>query len=131
MFVAVKGDYQMNPILRDSPYRLMRWSLAALDGALVVLVLSSGVGADPAPRPSAAAAPAVPLVQQFEDVPDTNPFATFVNALFQDNIISGYTCGGLDEPCVPPGNRPYYRPNNTVTRAQMAKFVENGRRNID
>jgi hypothetical protein len=70
-----------------------------------------------------------PLVQQFEDVPDSNPFSTFVNALYLDNIISGYPCGGVGEPCGP-GSLPYYRPNNNVTRAQMAKFVDNGRRNI-
>ena len=60
-----------------------------------------------------------------------NPFSSFINALYVDGVISGYTCGGVGEPCVAPNNRPYYRPSNGVTRAQMAKFVENGRRNID
>jgi hypothetical protein len=31
---------------------------------------------------------------------------------------------------VPPDNRPYYLPGNNVTRAQMSKFVDLGRRNI-
>jgi hypothetical protein len=53
-----------------------------------------------------------------------------VNNLYLDGIISGYSCGGAGESCVPPDNLPYYRPNVTVTRAQMAKFVDNGRRNI-
>ena len=78
------------------------------------------------------AAGSVPLAQQFEDVPDSNTFATFINNLYLDGIIGGYACGGVNppEPCIPPLNRPYYRPNNNVTRAQMSKFVDNGRRNI-
>src|SRR5690349_21588042 len=100
MFVAAKGDYPMNRVLHYSNYRLVRWSLAALATVLALLVAGSGVGADPAPRPAssppgpggAAGSPGAPLVQQFEDVPDNNPFATFVNALYLDNIISGYTC---------------------------------------
>ena len=36
--------------------------------------------------------PETPLVQQFEDVPDSHTFAQFINALYLDNIISGYPC---------------------------------------
>jgi S-layer homology domain len=37
--------------------------------------------------------------------------------------VAGYPCGGDGEPCVPPGNRPYYRPGASVTRGQAAKIV--------
>ena len=38
-------------------------------------------------------------------------------------IVVGYSCGGPLEPCVPPGNRPYFRPNNNATRGQVSKIV--------
>ena len=39
--------------------------------------------------------------------------------------ISGYSCGGTNppEPCVPPGCRPYFRPNNNLTRGQLSKVI--------
>jgi hypothetical protein len=40
-------------------------------------------------------------------------------------IVGGYPCGGTGEPCVPPGNRAYFRPNNTATRGQMSKIAAN------
>jgi hypothetical protein len=68
--------------------------------------------------------------QQFEDVPSTNPFYDYTNNIYLDGIVSGYPCGGVGEPCIGPGNLPYYRPNNNVTRGQMSKFLDLGRRNI-
>jgi hypothetical protein len=68
--------------------------------------------------------------QQFEDVPVGNPFYDYVNNIYIDGIASGYACGGVNEPCVAPANRPYFRPNNNVTRGQMGKFIDLGRRNI-
>jgi hypothetical protein len=67
--------------------------------------------------------------QCFTDVPPGNTFYTFINSLYIDDIISGYPCGGPGEPC-DGQHRPYYRPGNNVTRGQMSKFVDNGRRNI-
>jgi len=67
--------------------------------------------------------------QCFTDVTSSNTFYTFINSLYLDNIIGGYPCGGTGEPC-DSQHRPYYRPNNNVSRGQMAKFVDNGRRNI-
>src|SRR4051812_16971652 len=89
----------------------------------------SPTGGLPAGTESQGAADA-PFVQQFEDVPDSNIFSSFINNLYVDNIIGGYACGSTVEPCIPPTNRPYYRPNNNVTRAQMAKYADLGRRNI-
>jgi len=66
-----------------------------------------------------------PAGQTFEDVPPTHPFYVEIQRLAFRNIMGGYTCGGRGEPCVPPGNRPYFRPYNNVTRGQSAKIVAN------
>jgi hypothetical protein len=55
-----------------------------------------------------------------------NPFYPFINRIYQQDIVSGYACGGDGEPC-DPDNRPYYRPVDSVTRQQMAKFIDNAR----
>jgi hypothetical protein len=67
-------------------------------------------------------------VQMFQDVPPTGPgstFFAFIGRLASRGYISGYTCGGAGEPCVPPGNRPYFRPNNNATRGQISKIDSN------
>jgi hypothetical protein len=61
--------------------------------------------------------------QTFEDVPVGSTFHLYVERLASRGIISGYACGGPGEPCIPPGNRPYFRPNANVTRGQTAKLV--------
>jgi hypothetical protein len=66
-----------------------------------------------------------PITQTFEDVPPEQPFYPWIEAAAQHGIISGYTCGGPGEPCVPPGNRPYFRPSANVTRGQLSKIVAN------
>jgi hypothetical protein len=58
----------------------------------------------------------------FADVPPTNTFYPFVRCLACRGIVSGYPCGGTVEPCDPNQN-PYFRPNNPVTRGQLAKIV--------
>jgi S-layer homology domain len=69
-----------------------------------------------------------PIGQTFEDVPPSGPGSTFypyIERLASRSIINGYTCGGPGEPCIPPTNRPYYRPNNYATRGQTSKIVTN------
>ncbi|MGA7731476.1 MAG: DUF4394 domain-containing protein [Chloroflexia bacterium] len=61
--------------------------------------------------------------QTFEDVPNTNPFYEYIQRLSTRGILTGYACGGAGEPCVPPGNRPYFRTGNGITRAQTAKVI--------
>jgi hypothetical protein len=61
--------------------------------------------------------------QQFEDVPVGSTFFEFVWRLADRGIVTGYPCGGAGEPCVPPGNLPYFRPNANVTRGQISKIV--------
>lgn len=61
--------------------------------------------------------------QTFEDVPADGAFYLWVERLAGRNIISGYTCGRPQEPCLEPTNRPYFRPNAQITRGQTAKIV--------
>jgi hypothetical protein len=61
--------------------------------------------------------------QQFEDVPPGHTFYDFVWRLADRGIINGYPCGGPGEPCAPPDNLPYFRPNANVTRGQISKIV--------
>jgi hypothetical protein len=62
--------------------------------------------------------------QTFEDVPPGSTFYEFVQRLTDREIMTGYPCGN-PEPCVPPGNRPYFRPGANATRGQLAKIVSN------
>jgi hypothetical protein len=66
-----------------------------------------------------------PTAQTIEDVLPGSTFYSWVEQMAGRGIISGYPCGGAGEPCQPPGNRPYFRPNNSVTRGQTAKIVTN------
>ncbi len=59
---------------------------------------------------------------QFADVPDGHTFYSFVRCLACRGILTGYACGGVGEPC-DGNNDPYFRPNNGVTRGQIAKIV--------
>ena len=67
----------------------------------------------------------IPAGQSFQDVPSGSTFFDYVQALSSKGYISGYTCGGAGEPCVLPGNRPYFRPGNNATRGQISKIVAN------
>jgi Tol biopolymer transport system component len=61
--------------------------------------------------------------QSFQDVPVGSTFYQFVQRLASRNIIGGYACGAPGEECVPPGNLPYFRPGNNVTRGQTSKIA--------
>jgi hypothetical protein len=66
----------------------------------------------------------IPSTQQtFADVPPGSPFHVYIERLSTREVIDGYPCGGPHEPCVAPANRSYFRPNNNVTRGQLAKIV--------
>jgi hypothetical protein len=66
-----------------------------------------------------------PTGQSFEDVPPSQTFYVWIEQLSSRALINGYPCGSPGEPCNPPGNLPYYRPGNNVTRGQAAKIVAN------
>lgn len=68
----------------------------------------------------------IPTGQQtFQDVAPGSTFYDFVERLASRGVMGGYTCGGAGEPCIPPENRPYFRPNNNATRGQTSKIVAN------
>jgi streptogramin lyase len=58
----------------------------------------------------------------FADVPPANPFFAVIEAAGAHQIVGGYTCGGPGELC-DAQHRPYFRPNASVTRGQLAKIV--------
>src|SRR5205085_3984369 len=68
-----------------------------------------------------------PNGQCFADIGSGDTYYTFANRIYQQDIVSGYACGGPNEPC-DSFNRPYYRPGVEVTRGQMSKFIDNARR---
>ena len=117
----------------NTPPRLLHVGLAIL---ALLLTASPSFAAGPRPQslqegPSPAQADrpdatCPPDGQCFADVPSDNVFYAFVNRIYQQDLVTGYPCGGPNEPCDPEG-RPYYRPVNNVTRQQMAKFIDNAR----
>jgi hypothetical protein len=58
----------------------------------------------------------------FEDVPPGSTFYTFTQQLANLGKVNGYPCGN-PEPCVPPLNLSYFRPNATATRGQLSKVI--------
>jgi hypothetical protein len=63
--------------------------------------------------------------QTFQDVAPGSTFYDFIQRLANRGYVNGYPCGSAGEPCVPPGNLPYFRPNAQVTRGQISKIVSN------
>lgn len=60
--------------------------------------------------------------QAFEDVAPGSTYYEYVERMASRGIVAGYPCGN-PEPCIPPNNRPYFRPNNSVSRGQLSKIV--------
>ena len=52
-------------------------------------------------------------------------YYTYTYRLVSRSIMAGYPCGGAGEPCIPPANLPYFRPNTNATRGQTSKIVAN------
>jgi carboxypeptidase T len=65
-----------------------------------------------------------PTQQTFSDVPPGSTFWLYIERLVLHGVIGGYPCGGSGEPC-DDQDRPYFRPNNNVTRGQAARIVTN------
>jgi hypothetical protein len=65
--------------------------------------------------------------QTFEDVPIASTFHPYIERLAAQGVMGGYPCGGVGEPCIPPGDRPYFRPNANATRGQISKIVSNAK----
>ncbi len=64
-----------------------------------------------------------PAGQTFEDISPGSTFYPFIERMASRGVIGGYTCGGPGEPCVPPDNRPYFRPGANATRGQLSKMI--------
>jgi hypothetical protein len=63
--------------------------------------------------------------QTFQDVPTSSTFYPYIQRLNGRGIIGGYACGSPPAgACVAPGNKPYFLPNNNITRAQLAKIID-------
>ncbi len=73
---------------------------------------------------NAAGITGTPTGMVYTDVPNQNPFYVWIMRLTALGVISGYQCGGEGEPC-DDMNRPYFRPNASVTRGQASKMVAN------
>ncbi|MDQ2805432.1 MAG: S-layer homology domain-containing protein, partial [Chloroflexota bacterium] len=64
----------------------------------------------------------------FTDITPDNVFYQLIETAAARQIVSGYSCGGVNaqtgaaEPC-DSARRPYFRPNNFVTRGQLTKIV--------
>jgi hypothetical protein len=62
--------------------------------------------------------------QSFEDVAHGSTYWEYIERLYSRSIVGGYACGANPvEPCVPPGNRPYYRPSAGATRGQLVSLA--------
>jgi hypothetical protein len=72
-----------------------------------------------------------PGPQFYQDVEPNNPFYVWINRLTNRGVMGGYPCGDVNpqgggaEPCVEPGNMPYFRWSNNITRGQTAKIITN------
>jgi beta propeller repeat protein len=62
-----------------------------------------------------------PGAYTFADAPPSFPFFAVIETAAADNIVSGYGCGGPNEPC-DGQRRPYFRPYANVTRGQLSKI---------
>jgi hypothetical protein len=58
----------------------------------------------------------------FSDVPPGDWAYAYTATAAAHGVIAGYPCGGLTEPC-DPQLRPYFRPFNNATRAQLCKML--------
>jgi S-layer family protein len=79
-----------------------------------VIVQALGIGGTP------------PAAATFADVPTSNGFFAWVEIGAAHGVTGGYPCGGPGEPC-DGQQRPYFRPNASVTRGQIAKMIVNGK----
>ncbi|HUS15420.1 MAG TPA: hypothetical protein VM536_10435, partial [Chloroflexia bacterium] len=57
----------------------------------------------------------------FVDVTPSNAFYGQIETIWSRGLVSGYTCGGVNEPC--PGT--YFRWAANNTRGQLAKVLSN------
>ncbi len=65
-----------------------------------------------------------PSSNTFADVGVGTTFFRYIETAAPHGLVAGYPCGlQPGEPCMPPGNTPYYRPTALATRAQVSKIT--------
>jgi hypothetical protein len=69
--------------------------------------------------------PKTVLKVSFEDVPEDHPFWLYIEQVYGRGIMTGYACSerNASTPCVPPGNRAYFRPDAPTTNGQVARAI--------
>jgi hypothetical protein len=97
----------------NRPY--FRPGSGATRGQLTKIVANAAGFTDPAPA-----------TYTFADIPVGSTFHQYVEDLLasRPGVMGGYACGGPTEPC-DGQNRPYFRPNNGLTRGQTSKIDGN------
>jgi plastocyanin len=66
-----------------------------------------------------------PTGETYQDVSTSHTFYVWIEQLSNLGVMGGYPCGTMpSEPCGTSG-KPYFRPNNNVTRGQASKIVAN------
>ena len=63
-----------------------------------------------------------PPTSTFADVGVGSTFFRYIETAASHNVVVGYACGGVGEPC-DPQHRPYFRPASDATRGQASKIV--------
>lgn len=110
------GDYWGLDVVSDTVY--VAWN-DARSGQQDILVSRGTLRDDPGPT----ATPTVGACStEFADVAPGSTFYPFVRCLACRNVLGGYPCGGVAEPC-DQSARPYFRPGANISRGQISKVV--------
>jgi len=65
-----------------------------------------------------------PPTNTFEDVGVGTTFFRYIETAASHHLVLGYPCGiQSGETCMPPDSKPYYRPTDLATRAQISKIT--------
>lgn len=70
---------------------------------------------------------AFPTTSSFEDVATSYRYYYEIETAYARHLLTGYPCGAPAEPCIPPDNKPYYRPLDPLFRGQYSKIDTNAR----
>jgi len=76
------------------------------------------------PTPTATGTPIL-CPPEFQDVPPSHPDHDYIHCVSCQGSMDNFPCGGQGEPCVPPNNYPYFRPDNSYigTRGEICKLI--------
>jgi hypothetical protein len=107
------GNLETEPCVAPANRPYFRSHAAATRGQLSKIVSNAAGFTEP------------PGAQFYEDVAIDNAFYVWINRLTNRGVMGGYPCGEPGEPCVPPGNRPYFRAYTNITRGQTSKIITN------